>query len=654
MRLGQPFGFRKAILLTALLGLLAGVTAGVFLGLTRDLPQIRELENFEPSAVTRIISADGEPLSERFIEKRIPIPIDRIPEALKKALIVTEDRKFYNHSGIDLKGIVRAIIKDIMARHFVEGASTITQQLAKTLFLTQEKTLSRKIKEAILAIQLERRYTKDEILSLYLNQIYFGSGTYGVESAARRYFGIPAAEMNLAQCALIAGLPKAPSRLSPLSNPDLAKKRRDLVLSMMRTQKVIDTTAYREAIAQPVLGAHPPSNGGKAPFFVAHILPALEAEVGPTLLYKGGLTVQTTLSAKLQRAAKTAVEKGLADIRKRRAAAGVTGPAPQAALVAIDVKTGGILAMVGGSDFSQSAFNRTTHARRQPGSAFKPIVYALAISRGFTQASSILDAPVVFNDDRPDSDWRPQNFSHRYQGEMTLRYALAHSKNIPAVRLMAQLGPSAVVAFAHELGIDTALPPYLSTALGSTGVPLVALTAAYRVFPAGGNHIRPFGVYRIMDRQHRQRYRVRPDVRQAMRETDAAVMVDMLKAVVAEGTGRKALRIGLPVGGKTGTTNDYRDALFVGFSPAVVTGVWVGMDDDTTLGELETGARAALPIWIDFMQATISDGAPLYFSIPDGTRQFWIDPLTGRPASETDKGSVKALFVSGTEPEPKS
>ena len=306
------FRFRITFIIAGLIGLLSGATAGAFLAFTRDLPQIRELENFEPSAATRIYSADQVLLAELFLEKRTPVPIDQIPKHLISALIVTEDRQFYSHSGIDLKGILRAVIKDIMAGQFVEGASTITQQLAKTLFLSQEKTITRKIKEAILAVQLERRYTKDELLALYLNQIYFGSGAYGVESASRLFFGKPASQMDLAQCALIAGLPKAPSRYSPLVNPALAEKRRNLVLSIMRNQGLISETQHRIASGEPVLTASRAKTPGQAPYFVQHIKPALEAVIGPSLLYKGGLTVHTTLSHRLQQAAEAAVENGLA------------------------------------------------------------------------------------------------------------------------------------------------------------------------------------------------------------------------------------------------------------------------------------------------------------------------------------------------------
>ena len=485
----RSFGIRTAIIITGLVGLLSGATVGAFFALTRDLPQIRELENFEPSAVTRVYSADQVLLAELFLEKRTPVPIDQIPADLKSALIVTEDRQFYSHSGIDLKGILRAVVKDIIAGQFVEGASTITQQLAKTLFLSQEKTLTRKIKEAILAIQLERRYTKDEILALYLNQIYFGSGAYGVESAARQFFGKPASQMDLAQCALIAGLPKAPSRYSPLVNPHLAEKRRNLILSIMRDQGLISDARYRLATGEPVLSASHGKTAGSAPYFVQYIMPALEAAIGPSLLYKGGLTVNTTLSHRLQLAAEQAMETGLSRLNARMASKTKPNADPQGALVAIDIRTGGILAMVGGRDFSQSEFNRATDARRQPGSAFKPVVYALAITRGFTQASLVLDAPVVFKGGADNTDWQPENFSNLYQGEMTLRRALTHSKNIPAVRLAERLGPSSVVQFAHRLGIDSPLSPNLSIALGATNTTLLELTSAFAVFPNGGGLI---------------------------------------------------------------------------------------------------------------------------------------------------------------------
>ena len=650
MTTSRSFGIRTAILITILVGLLSGATVGTFFALTRDLPQIQALENFEPSAATRIYSGDQVLLAELFLEKRTPIAIDQIPPHLKAALIAVEDRQFYTHSGIDLKGILRALIKDILARKYVEGASTITQQLAKTLFLTQEKTISRKIKEAILAIQLERRYTKDELLSLYLNQIYFGSGAYGVESAAQLFFGKPASQLDLAQCALMAGLPKAPSRYSPLINPDLAEKRRNLVLSIMRNQDLITNAQHRLASGEPVLSVSRSAPFGSAPYFVQYIKPLLEAAVGPSLLYKGGLTVHTTLSHRLQQTAEQALEKGLDRLQQRKTSNDETQASPQGALVAIDIRTGGILAMVGGRDFSESAFNRAVHAKRQPGSAFKPIVYALAIARGFTQASLVLDAPVVFKSGSRNGDWQPENFSKRYQGEMTLRRALTHSKNIPAVRLVERMGPSAVVQFAHKLGIDSRLFPNLSIALGATNTTLLELTAAHAVFPNGGNHIEPYAISEVLDRDKALIWRTKPVVRPVINEAQAAVMVDMLQGVVREGTARQAQQLSMPVAGKTGTTDDFKDALFVGFSPVVAAGVWVGMDDYSSLGEMETGARAALPIWIDFMETTHFKSTPLYFGIPDSTVWRWMDPVSGRTVAEADTNTVKALFVSGTAP----
>lgn len=646
----KPIRIRTLILISGLVGLLSGATAGAFLALTRDLPQIRELENFEPSAATRIYSSDQVLLAELFLEKRTPVPMNQIPTTLKSALIATEDRHFYTHSGIDLKGIIRAVVKDIMAGQFVEGASTITQQLAKTLFLTAEKTISRKIKEAILAIQLERRYTKDELLSLYLNQIYFGSGAYGVESAARLFFGIPASQMDLSQCALIAGLPKAPSRYSPLINPDLAKKRRNLVLGIMRDQALIDKDQYLQATAEPVLAASITITSGAAPYFIQHIKPALERAIGPSMLYKGGMTVNTSLSHRLQMVAEQAVKNGLIDLQQRTKSPNLPQYPPQGALVALDIRTGGILAMVGGSDFSQNSFNRAADARRQPGSAFKPIVYALAIARGFTQASLVLDAPVVFKGAGNREEWRPENYSKRYQGEMTLRNALTHSKNIPAVRLAERLGPSDVVQFAHKMGIQSPLSPDLSMALGATNTTLLELTAAYAVFPNGGNHIAPFGITEILDRDNLVLWQARPAIRPAITETQAAIMVDMLQGVIQEGTGKQARQLNIPIAGKTGTTNDFRDALFVGFSPSVATGVWVGMDNFSPLGLKETGARAALPIWINFMAATQAESTIPYFDIPDNMSRILMDPLTGRVAEDGDRGALKTLFVNGTEP----
>jgi len=647
------FHFNKkniGILLLLLFGIIFGSMAGFFIALTKDLPQIRNLESFKPSSITRIYSADEVLLAEFFLEKRDPVPIKMMPDNLKKALIVTEDRSFYQHSGIDLKGILRAIFRDIKAGKFVEGASTITQQLSKTLFLKPRKTLLRKAKEAFLSFQIERRYTKDEILELYLNQVYFGSGAYGVESAARIYFGKPVSDLNLSECALLAGLPKSPSRYSPLIDKDLALKRRNIVLKQMKDTKAITEAAFKRAKEAPLILAKQDKTRVNAPYFIDYIKFFLENTIGSSRLYKGGLTVVTTLDFKLQKAAEFAAEKELSALEHRMKQQFIKNPAPQCALVSLDALSGGILAMVGGRDYLKTPFNRATIARRQPGSAFKPIVYAYAIEQGFSQNKIILDAPVVFRTGNRKKEWQPNNFSEDYKGEMTLRTALALSKNIPAVRLIEMLGPSSVAGFAHALGIKSPLYPNLSLALGTSGVKLINLTAAYSVFPNKGKLIEPYGVMEVVDGNGRLVWRVKPNKKAVISRESAAVITDMLHSVIQDGTGKKAKTIQRPIAGKTGTTNEYKDALFIGFSPSITTGVWVGQDTFTTIGKGETGARAALPIWIEFMKRALHNRPIQYFDMPDDVVKVRIDPTTGLLAADNAPNAVKALFKKGTEP----
>ena len=650
-RNSQYINKKKApILLFIACSVFSGILAGAFLALTHDLPQILSLETFKPSSVTRIYSADKVLLAELFVEKRDPVSLKAMPDYLKKALIATEDRKFYQHSGVDLKGILRAVITDIRAGKFVEGASTITQQLAKTLFLTPRKTLLRKIKEAFLAFQLERRYTKDEILELYLNQVYFGSGAYGVESAARVFFGKPAKDLGLAECALIAGLPKAPSRYSPLVDKDLAVKRRNIVLRQMKDTGIISETAFTQAKEERLRLGKQNSKSVKAPYFVDYIKNFLEETLGSSRLYKGGLTVYTTLDFKLQNVAEHAVANGLSSLEKRMKKQKIKNPAPECALVSLDVQSGGILTMIGGKNFYQTPFNRATSAKRQPGSAFKPIVYAYAIEHNIPQNKIILDAPVAFKIANRKNLWRPENFSGDYKGEMTLRMALVLSENIPAIRLIEMLGPSSVARFGYTLGIESTLFPNLSLALGTSEVKLINLTAAYAVFPNKGELIKPYGVMEVVDPSGRLVWRVKPQKKVVMSRAGAAIMTDMLIGVIQEGTGKKARGINRPIAGKTGTTNEYKDALFVGFSPSIATGVWVGQDVFITIGKNETGARAALPIWIEFMTQALDSKPFQYFDMPDDMVRIPMDPSTGLLVSDDSPRSVTALFKKGTEP----
>ncbi|MCF8070300.1 MAG: PBP1A family penicillin-binding protein [Desulfobacterales bacterium] len=642
---------KKMIILLVLAAIIPGIMVGAFVGLFRDLPQIRLLEDFKPSAVTRIYSSEKRLLAELFIEKRTPVPFEIMPDYLIKALLTTEDRNFYKHSGIDIKGILRAIIKDILAGEFVEGASTITQQLSKTLFLTPQKTLTRKIKEAFLAIQLERRYTKNEILALYLNQIYLGSGTYGVEAAANKYFGKSVENLNLSECAMIASLPKAPSIYSPLVNPDLAKTRRNIVLKQMADTGIISVDAYEKTAAKPVIICKNANQQKSAPYFVDYVSDFLENKIGAAMLYKGGLSVYTTISLDLQNEAEQAVLNGISEIENRMGKKGIISPDPQCALVSIDIQTGGILAMVGGKDYSKSQFNRASNALRQPGSAFKPVIYAQAIERGFSQNKTILDGPVIYKNQNNNKDWEPENFSKDFKGEMTLRKALALSKNIPAVKLIEMLGPSSTVTFAHKLGITSTLSPNLSLALGTSEVNLLELTAVYSTFPNLGKHITPYGIIEVVDRSGRVIWRIKPEQKVAMSPGGAAVITDMLQGVILHGTGKKAKVLNRPVGGKTGTTNFFRDALFVGFSPAIATGVWVGNDDFTTLGEFETGGKAALPIWIEFMKQTLKNKPYQTFDLPDTVISAPIDLSSGLRTSIEEHNSVEALFIKGNEPD---
>ncbi|MBS0012492.1 MAG: penicillin-binding protein 1A [Desulfobacterales bacterium] len=622
------------IVLVAATAALCGATVAAVVAATRDLPEIRGLEDFSPSAVSRIYSADQVLLAEVYVRKRSPVALEKVPDSLQTALLTTEDRQFRDHSGLDLKGILRALIHDIKTGSLAQGASTITQQLAKTLFLTPKKSIERKLKEAFLALQLERRYTKDEILELYLNQIYFGSGAYGVEMAARTYFSKPASELDLAECAMIAGLPKAPSTYSPLINPDLAIQRRNLVLTMMHQTGNISKEAFQKAADTPYQPPEKTDDAAlRAPYFVDYIKKQLRDTIGADMLYKGGVTVNTTLSYDLQQAADQAVSAGLSSLAGRIAEKKDDKDQIQGALVAIDVQTGAIRAMTGGRDYQKTQFNRAVSARRQPGSAFKPIIYACAIENGYDQDSLLLDAPMVFSAPKGRPDWQPENFSGDYAGEITLRKAVTASKNIPAVRVLQDIKPAAAIAFARKMGIESPLSPYLSMALGSFELSLLELTSAYTVFPNQGRFVEPGGIVRIIGPDKRILWESEPRKHLAMSRTSAAIMTDVLKGVIREGSGRRARDLGRELAGKTGTTNQYRDALFVGFSPTLTAGVWVGRDDYAPLGPYETGARAALPIWKQFMEKAIETQPLRYFDFPDALEQVRMDPDTGKRVS---------------------
>lgn len=620
---------KPAILFFLVCGILAGLLAGAFSSLIHDLPEINQLKQFKPPSVTTVYSADNRILTRIFLEKRFPVSIESVPEHLIDALIVTEDRLFFSHSGINVKAIARAVIHDIKAGGFEQGASTLTQQLAKTLFLTPEKSIVRKIREALLAVQIERRYTKEDILELYLNLIYLGSGAYGVEAAAQTYFNCSVDELTLDQSALIAGLPKAPSYYTPKSYPDRARKRRKIVLRQMLSQKTITLSEYEKANQAPVyLPSHTAPNLA-APYFVDYLKKILADQSGREKGFSNGLSIHTTLDLGLQQQAESAVAKHIAGLDTRMAKNNFKDPFPQAALVALDVKTGAIRSMVGGRNFDESQFNRAAQARRQPGSAFKPLVYAAALLKGYDQDQTLVDAPLHYGQAKGKT-WKIKNFSRTYKGETTLRKALALSLNTPVVRLMEDIGPEHVIDLASRAGISSPLTPYLSLALGTSEVTLLELTSSYIPFANKGVQVTPFAIDRIADSEGRIIFQNIPIKKTIMPRIEAAIMADMLKAAIHEGTGRKAAHIKKDIAGKTGTTDKYKDALFIGFSPDLVCGVWVGNDDASPLGPYETGARAALPIWIDYMENFLARRPFQYFDIPDGTKMVYIHPDSGR------------------------
>jgi penicillin-binding protein 1A len=612
----------KLIVIAIIAAMISGSVIGGLIVLKLDLPEIRQLDTMRPPSTTGIYSRNDELLDEWFIEKREQLSYSEIPQLLIKAILTTEDRSFYSHNGVCLRGIFRAIYKDLIAGRYVEGASTITQQLAKTLFLTNKKKISRKIKEAILAFQLERTYSKNEILTRYLNQVYFGSGAYGIKSAAKIYFGKSINELTIAECALIAGLPKAPSWYSPLINIKKATRRRNIVLKQMFDTGIISQTDYQNAHKSPIHLKKDKRSRNRPVFFLDTVRTRLEERFGSEYIYRKGLSVQTTIDTDLQQSAEQAVEKQLKIIEKRNPH--LEPDDLQAAVVVIENSSGNILAMVGGRKQKESYYNRALKARRQPGSAIKPLIYAYAIESGYTQASLILDAPVIYG------KWRPENYSKTYSGDITLRKALSLSLNIPCVRLLDQLGLPSVIGFCKKMGVRVSKNQNLTFALGSSEIDLIALTTAYMVFPNQGILVKPNVICQVKDRRGRILWVNRPQKKWVMSKAGAAIMCDMLKAVVTDGTAKNAQHLDFPVAGKTGTTDNCKDAWFIGFSVDICIGVWVGSDSNQVVGPKETGGRTALPIWIDIMKAVRNKYGKKNFDIPENTMYVSMDVNTGK------------------------
>ena len=635
-------------LFLTLTAVLIGGAAGFLAFSVWDLPEVRTLEEYKPSITSRVYSDDNKLLAEFFLENRTPVSLNDVPAMLINALIATEDTRFYSHHGIDPRGIARAFIRNIRAHKVLEGGSTLTQQLAKVLFLTPERSYTRKLKEMALALRIEQRYTKQEILSLYLNQIYFGSGAYGVESAAQVYFGKNVKELGLAECALLAGLPRSPKYYSPFKAPENALGRRAYVLNRMVEMGIITAAQANDAKKAPLPSQPTVKVGGPAPYFVEYIRQKVEERFGASILYSGGLNIYTSIDVDLQKYAEQAVKEGLAKVEARHRATGAAPPL-QAALLAIEPSTGHILAMVGGRDFSESQFNRVWQALRQPGSAFKPVIFAAALERGFGATDILDDAPLTIKMDRK-KNWSPENFTHTYQGYVTLRKALAQSLNVPTVKLLEKIGVDETIQYAKKFGIRSPLTHYFSLALGSSDVTLLELTSAYSVFANHGTRLGPVSILMITDSSGRILYTndALPD--QVMKPETAYLITNLLRGAIEQGTGWKARELGRPAAGKTGTTNDYRDAWFMGYTPSLLAGVWVGYDDHRSIGPKETGANAALPIWLVFMKKAHGDREAEDFPVPEGIIFKQVDPNTGLLSTDNCPSSIREAFLPGTEP----
>ncbi|MEJ2695065.1 MAG: penicillin-binding protein 1A [Candidatus Sulfobium sp.] len=586
----------RAIVLFLILAAVCGISGGVAYWTLSDLPRVDAIEQYAPMESSKVYSSDGKVLAEFYYERRTFVPYYKIPDHVKKAFVAIEDARFYSHSGIDFIGTMRALYHDIKARKMVEGGSTITQQLAKMLFLKPEKSIIRKVKEAILSLQIEKRYTKDEILGLYLNQTYFGSRAFGIEAASQTYFGKPVTDLSIGEAALLASLPKAPSFYSPFRNPERAKKRRSLVLREMLKHKYITKAQYKEALKDPVPDS-PHYRKYEAPYFVEMLRQQLELKYGAKI-YTAGYRIYSTINLKMQHIAEKAVSDGVKSVEKREK------PGIQAALVAVDLRSGQIKAMVGGSDFWKNQFNRATQALRQPGSSFKPFVYATAMEEGMTPSDVVDDSPITFKGANPDQVWSPQNYEGEFNGEVTLETAMAKSLNAATVRLASWFGVQPIIKTAKRLGITSNLQPYLPIALGASDVTLLEMVHAYSAL-ATGKKTNLIDYDRIENRDGIVTEEVYPHYSDVLSDKVVKEIRELLGAVIAEGTGRRAQILGRPVFGKTGTTNDCTDAWFIGFDDHLAVGVWVGRDNHKPIGRKETGAAAALPIWIRFMKHVV-------------------------------------------------
>ena len=817
-RPGKSRTWKRILLNVTLWGFLVCLVIGftgasiLYFKYSDGLPDVRVLKEYQPNIITKVYSDTDELIAEFFIEKRIMVGFDEMPLRLKQATLAVEDSGFYYHLGIDPKAIIRASIVNYRAGRVVEGASTITQQLTKTLFLSPQKKFERKIREAILAIRMELVFSKDEILEMYLNQIYYGHGSYGIAAAARTFFGKELKDLTVSECAMIASLPKAPTHYSPYNNLKKALKRRDHAIRRMEHHGFITEEEMAAALIEPLVLGEVKGMLNKAPYFIEHIRQYIQENYGSKQLYQDGMKIYTTLNLENQLVAEQAVKDGLRMADKRYGYRGPldnidpnqdvqvldnllmelnqrptgttpseanpdeatsTGPnelsstvpdetetdtpqpliqfykegelvkgivtqikdeevavylggaqgiirienmnwarkpnfnldgkyhqitnpkealskgdiievkilAPpeeegqeekenqkrsegilnlgleqepsvEAGLISMEPSTGYIKAMVGGYDFSKSQFNRTTQAIRQPGSAFKPIIFATALQDGYTPASIVIDSPIIFNEKEDTfGKWKPVNFEKKFYGPTSLRTALTHSRNVVTIKLLQSTGVPKAIQMARRLGITTHLSNNLSIALGSSGVTLYEIVSAYSIFANQGVRLPPVPIRYIKDRNEEILYTYEPVEESILSPGMAFMVTNLMESVVQHGTAHIIQQtLNRPIAGKTGTTNDYNDAWFIGFSPDLVTGVWVGKDQDESLGVNETGTRTAIPIWLNFMQEALKDVPVKSFPIPNDVTYVKINQKTGEETSFDDPDGRFEVFLNDNLP----
>lgn len=754
----------KFIFWLATISIISGIIGftGIYFYLSKELPKISTLKDYRPPTVTAVFSDDERKIAEFYKERRIIVPLKKMPKMLIEAFIAAEDSRFFQHKGIDFLSIFRAFFKNIEAGTVVQGGSTITQQVTKSFFLTPERSYKRKIKEAILAYRLDKSFSKEEILYLYLNQIYLGHGAYGVEAAAENYFGKTVQQLNLAECAMLAGLPQAPSRYSPFRHKERAKQRQIYVLMRMEKEQYITNLQATEAI-NTELDIKPRRNWfiEKVPHYTEYVRRYVAKKYGTDALYNQGLQIHTAVNIEMQKHAINAISKGLKAVDKRQGYRGperhlkqeevepfsktieteieetplekgriiegvvidvddinkkttvrignVFGiiemstmrwarkpnpevayyeskislpsqalqafdvikvklekkseeednlwiltleqePRVQSALLSLEAETGHVKVMVGGRDFKNSKFNRAIQSRRQPGSAFKPIVYAAALDKGYTPATVIIDSPVIFEDAERNFIWKPKNYANKFYGPTLLRKALAKSRNVVTIKILMDVGIDYVIDYARKLGITSQINRDLSISLGSSGMSLLEVVNAYAVFNNLGYLAQPVFITKILDREGNIIEEANIKKEKVMEKNTAYLMTSLLESVVKEGTGHRVRALNRPVAGKTGTTNNLYDAWFVGYTPRYVTGTWVGYDKEAPLGKGETGSRAASPIWLDFMQKVLEGKPVRVFQVPEGVVFSKIDAETGLLPIPESKKTIFECFKEGTIP----